>query len=343
MPRQGLSFEEYQAAADAIYAQGHFPTVDRTLEALGRGSRTTHSSHQKRWKKENAEPVTKPGPQDPLTLHLERIGQQLREEAALKIADIKEEAAAALAEAHQLQAVAEEAGDRARKEMEESSKKLNDLAAAKELLLLDNNQLRRELDMLTERHTGVQANYEEVAGELAAREKIYELNLAEIKKLHERHIQTLTQTHQRDYNIVIKEHETKRSEWLIDIDLVKDKLYLKNEELKSYYNLALVLQQALADNINFQIQFNELYQANKRLDEQAQQLKENYQALQHCLFVEVTQRTTMENVTNYLSTQDLIDQLAKIIQAETAQLSTRILNELKIKKTKGMEEVNHVE
>jgi hypothetical protein len=281
MPRQGsLLFEDYEKVADEIHAKGENPTVSRTLEELGRGSRDTHNKYQKMWRKNReSDQAAIALTDEPLKKQVARVVQLLHDENDAKISEIKDEANAAVEAARTQQTAAENELAEIKSSLQITNLKLNDLAAAKALLELDLNDHRQEHFIRVEREQALQEKVELLQGESAARVKILEVQLEKIVKQYELHLKELNASHELSIDRLGKQQEEYRHRFLAEIDALKTVLKAKEIELEKNRKLELVCQKAEVENAALNTEREYLLEVNKTLLAKDVQQNEQYAAL----------------------------------------------------------------
>jgi hypothetical protein len=285
MPRQGsLLFEEYEKVADDLHAKGESPTVSRTREVLGRGSRDTHNKYQKIWRKNREKDRAALAlPEDGLTVKVARIVQQLHEENETKIAEINLDATAAIEEAKAQQTAAENQLVESKRSLETTTQQLNDMTAAKALLQLDLNDHRQDIAIRIEREKALQEKVELLHGEAAAKVKILEVHQEKIVKQYEIFLEELKASHQVTFEQFIKQQEDIRHRHIAEIDALKTSLKAKERELDKYHNVELARQKVEADNTSLRIERDHLLQAYQALTAKDEDHTKQFAVLQNQL------------------------------------------------------------
>lgn len=183
MSRAGITYEQVELAAEKILLEGFSPTIEKIRQTLGgTGSNSTIAKYLNDWKSKRLTatrhdlPASNLAP-DPVNAAVNRVWQQIREEAAKEIEAIKtqftQEITVLQNAAEKLQ---KESGELTTAKLELQSK-IATLSGEKELLAIDLRQCQQELALTSEREQGLKKQLEQAA-----------VSIAEFKTLQAREI-----------------------------------------------------------------------------------------------------------------------------------------------------------
>lgn len=226
MTRLGISFEDVTEAAENILAQGENPTIEKIRRELGTGSNSTIAKYLNEWRANRliATTDTLPAPNlPPDSVHaaVNQVWEKLRDESETKIKTIQEqvkneveivriECNQAIAEREQLQ-----------QEFDNSQKRLNQISADKEILILDIKALQQEHLLLQEKYKNLESEFslfkQESNNQITLLQSIYEKETTTKNSI----IESIHESHKTSINKLAATHENQRQQHLVEIDSIK--------------------------------------------------------------------------------------------------------------------------
>ncbi len=237
MARTGVTYEEIELQAETLMAKGENPTLEKIRRALGdRGSNSTLSKYINEWRGRRAKAVptihTTINLSDPVNEAVNRVWQQLKEEAEAEIDRAKEEARETIETANKAKAQLELERNQAFHELEIMRGNLSNAKAYNLTLESNLNQTQKELavtvgrlEEVINRHEEVKAEKEKQLLELAQSK---EQNISYLKE----QIVSLNLIHQKEINDLRTTMEEHRHQWLVKGDALKVENARKESAIK---------------------------------------------------------------------------------------------------------------
>lgn len=139
MARGGVSYSDIAKAAETIKSKGENPTVDRVLNVLGTGSKSTIGPHLKAWKESNFDQSDVSNLPSNLITAVKELHQRMQSEADSKVEDSEQKMATQKNE-HS------EDMDKLTNEINQLKKTVNELQKNKVNLTEDNKNLKSSLE-----------------------------------------------------------------------------------------------------------------------------------------------------------------------------------------------------
>jgi chromosome segregation ATPase len=227
MARLGITFEQVEIAAETILAAGKNPTIERVRRLLGdTGSNSTLSKHLNDWRSTRLmatrDDLPAPHlPPDPVHAAVNRVWQQIYQEAEANTQSVQAKAAAEIEAIQQQYQALKETHAQLIKERSSLQEHAHQLTAEKEILSLDFKTEQQQRVLLEERCHALQQQYQISKQESTAQ-------LAEIKSTHQQEIQRITEQMQLlkkncdQYISDIKsQNENLRQHYLVEMDALK--------------------------------------------------------------------------------------------------------------------------
>ncbi len=253
MGRIGVTYEQYQEAANQVLMTGQFPTIEKVRLVLGVGSNTTLNSHMNRWKDEfikNHLAGTKATAiPDPLQRVVNEIWETLRTESKAESERIQVEAQEAIKAAHQTQEGAEQKASLLQEQIDKISLDLNHAHA--------NFKMLQDEWVETRKHCAVAEECARASErkEKALREETLK-RLVELEHTHQENIKQLEhqfkareQQYQHENSYYKSTLEEQRQKYMVELDHYKiaktnaEKAQLKaqtelNQQVERYKELS---------------------------------------------------------------------------------------------------------
>lgn len=251
MARAGVTYEEIELQAETFVAKGENPTLEKIRRALGdRGSNSTLSKYINEWRGRRAKAIaishSTINLSDPVNEAVNKVWQQLKEEAEAEISKVREEAREAieLANKSRDQMVLER--NQAFQELEIIRGNLNDAKAYNLNLESIQTQIQKELavtvgrlEEFIHRHEEYKIEKEKQLQELVQNK---EQNINYLKE----QILSLNQSHQKEINDLRTRIEEQRHQWLVKEDALKVENTRKENILKKMEGVEQQSQQLMA-------------------------------------------------------------------------------------------------
>jgi chromosome segregation ATPase len=220
--RQGITFQEVSEAAESLQVQGENPTIDRIREFLGgTGSNTTISKYLNVWRHGagvTAASNSKSPPPDLVQAAVERVWQQIREEADAEVEKVKNEATLLVQEAEENAIKSEEECRRVMNDYSNLEQSYNRVSAEKEILALDLKAIREEHLLLVERYKALEGRYTDIQG-------LTSQHLKDLSEAHKNELNRLDEKYrlqEQSYNKLIDEiktqNESERQKQMVLVD-----------------------------------------------------------------------------------------------------------------------------
>lgn len=255
MSRAGITYEQVELAAEKILLEGFSPTIEKIRQALGgTGSNSTIAKYLNDWKSKRLTatrhdlPASNLAP-DPVNAAVNRVWQQIREEAAKEIEAIKTQFSQEITilrnAADKLQ---KESGELTAAKLELQSK-IAALSGEKELLAIDLRQCQQELAIALEREQGLKKQLEQAAVSISEFKTLQAQEIAANKA----HAQQTAKDHAAFISELkyAQENERQRYMLLLDKSRTAEKEHHENQKILrnqlSEYQTKLETNQALHD------------------------------------------------------------------------------------------------
>lgn len=233
MTRIGITFDEVAKTADTILAHGENPTIEKVRRDLGTGSNSTISKYLNEWRTNRLiathnSTAAQNIPPDPVHAAVNHVWEKIHHESETKIKTIQEQVKNEIEIAMLERNQAIEEKKQFQEKLDNAEKRLNQLSADKEILILDLKTLQQEYVLHQEKYKAKEAEFnllkQESTNQITLLQTVYKKETDAKEAL----IAHIHESHKNSINQLAEIHENHRQQSLIDIDSIK----VEKEKLK---------------------------------------------------------------------------------------------------------------